>query len=53
MPKNPAGVNVGGVFVQIPNSSVFTLFIEAAAMISVVLIVVFSTFTRYRRKDKD
>jgi len=53
VPKNQPGVNVGGVFVQIPNSSVFTLFIEAAAMISVVLIVVFSTFIRYRRKEKE
>jgi beta propeller repeat protein len=51
--KTPAGPNVGGFVVPIPNSSVFSLFIEAAAMISVVLIVVFSTFTRYRRKEKD
>jgi beta propeller repeat protein len=51
--KAPAGSGVGGFVVPIPNSSVFSLFIEAAAMISVVLIVVFSTFTRYRRKEKD
>ena len=51
--RTSSGVNVGGVFVPIPNSSVFSLFIEAAAMISVVIIVVFTTFTRYRRKEKD
>ncbi|HTY15496.1 MAG TPA: PKD domain-containing protein, partial [Methanoregulaceae archaeon] len=51
--KTQPGANVGGIVVPIPNSSVFSMFIETAAMISVVLIVVFSTYTRYRRKEKD
>ncbi|MEI6840622.1 MAG: PKD domain-containing protein [Methanomicrobiales archaeon] len=36
-----------------PTSSVFTILIEAAAMISVVMIVVFSVSLRYRRREKD
>jgi hypothetical protein len=36
-----------------PTNSIFTLVIEAAAMVSVILIVVFSVSSRYRGREKE
>jgi hypothetical protein len=38
---------------QGPGVSIFTVFIEAAAAVSVFLLVVFSVYTRYRQKEKN
>lgn len=49
----PASHDMAKVASQAPGSSIYTLLIEAAAMVSVILIVVFSVSMRYRRREKD
>ncbi|MEI7433916.1 MAG: hypothetical protein WCJ93_06675 [Methanomicrobiales archaeon] len=44
----PANADMARVASQAPGSSIFSLFIEVAAMISVILIVVISVSLRYR-----
>jgi hypothetical protein len=36
-----------------PTNSIFSMLIEAAAMVSVILIVVFSVSLRYRQREKE
>lgn len=49
----PPNHDMAKVASQAPGSSIYTLFIEAAAMVSVILIVVFSVSLGYRRRKED
>jgi hypothetical protein len=51
--QTPANPEMATVASQAPASSVYTLLIEVAAMVSVILIVVFSVSLRYRGRQKD